>query len=103
TRARQAGATRLGQRLQPHPYPIVEALLVVGAQPREERDVMGAVEDVDRVELHQLDALEYPPEVPDVDPAAGRRSPETLSGECNPPRPVGGQPPHTAQRIASGR
>ena len=51
----------------------VEALARVWAKPRERRQVVGAGEDVDRVELQQADVVEHSAQVAAVDPP--RRSP----------------------------
>ena len=45
----------------------------VGTEPGEEWQVMGAAEDVDRVQLQQADVVDGTPQAADVDPAVRPR------------------------------
>src|SRR5690606_678639 len=50
------------------PEPAPEGVPVVGAEAREEDQLVRAGQHVDGVELHLRDPVEHPPEVPAVDP-----------------------------------
>jgi len=64
----------------------VDQPAVVRAEPGEGRQVVGAGEDVDAVDLQQAGVLEHPAQVP---PVRGRRRPwigQPLGGDRDPPR-----------------
>ena len=56
----------------------------VGTEPGEERQVMGAAEDVDRVQLQQADVVDRTPQVADVDPATRPRWPMPCAASATP-------------------
>ena len=68
----------------------VEQRRVVRAEPREERQVLGAGQHVDRVELDETEAVDDPPEVSPVDPARRAGSVETVGPDGEPAR-LGGR------------
>jgi hypothetical protein len=53
------------------------------AEPSEERQLLAANEDVHRVDLDHVDALEHAAQVATVDPAGRSPLGETLSCECD--------------------
>ena len=65
---------------------VVQERVRIGPQPREERHVVGAHQDVDRVDLKQADAIEHPAQVADIDAAARPRVNEALGRERDPAR-----------------
>ena len=50
----------------------------VGAEAREQRQLLGAHQHVDRVDLDQADAVEHPSHVAPVDPSGGAAVAEAL-------------------------
>ena len=69
------------EHLAAAPQPAGQRAAVVGAQPGEERQLVRSGEHVDRVDLHEPDPVEHPPEVPPVDAARWARVVEALGVE----------------------
>lgn len=78
-----AGAAALAVAVEGEP---VERLARVGAEAREGRQVVGAGEDVYRVELQQADVADQPAQVARVDPAARAGAGEALRRQRRRPR-----------------
>ena len=69
----------------------VQGLPRIGAEPGEDRHVVGAAEDVDGVELQEPDVVDRPPQVPGIDPPARPRAPEALRRDRQAPGLVGAE------------
>ena len=76
------------------PEPRIQGSAVVDPEPGEEGHVVGAAEDIDRVELDQADSIHDTPEMTHVDPACGPSVGEALGTQCNPAGLVDGELPH---------
>ena len=63
------------------PGEAIEKVAVVVAQPREQRQVMGARQDVDRIDLQQAQPIDRALDVAGVGGARGTRRAEALRGE----------------------
>lgn len=69
----------------------MEQLLVVRPEPAEERQVVGALEDVDAVQLQQSRAPDDALEMPTADGARGARLGEALGSQGDPARGAQGE------------
>ena len=79
------------------PQPGIQHSAVIAPQPGEEGHVVGATEDVHRVELDQTDSVHHPAEVPHVDPASGGRVVEALGGQGETASLIDGEGAHGEQ------
>ena len=58
----------------------------MGTEPGEQRQFLGAHQDIHRVDLDQPHAIENPPQVTAIDPSVRSRVGEALRRESDPPR-----------------
>jgi hypothetical protein len=79
------------EELTRSPQPAVQRLSVICAESREERQVVGPGDDIDRVELDHPDPGEHPSKVPHIDASAWSGVRETLGGERETARSINGQ------------
>jgi hypothetical protein len=85
---------------QPGPFPprqVFKGLARIGAEAREERQVVRPDEHVDRVDLQNAEAADHPQQVVAADRACGARSREALGAQGDAPRLGGGDLGHAAQ------
>ena len=76
------------------PQPPVQGRAVVGTEPGEKGHVMGAAEDIDRVELDEADSIDDAPEMTHVDPACGPRVVKALGAQRDTAGLFDGELPH---------
>ncbi len=93
-RHRNSGYCAIGTRLaswaqysNSSPACVASAMSVarVDAQPGEQRELLAAHQDVDRIDLDETHAIEHPAQVPTVDPTGGPRFGEALGPQRDPP------------------
>jgi hypothetical protein len=75
----------------PAPGYLIEQRARIGAEPREGRQVVGARDHVDAVDLHHAQPLDQPEELALADLAIGPRRAETLGGERDTTGLAGGE------------
>src|SRR5690606_1035455 len=93
----------LEKRGLPAPGEVFEKLTPIVAEPGEERQVVGARDHIDRVELDHADALDGLHNLAAAD-LAGRPRAEALGGDRDPPRFRGRELTCRAHRwVSSGR
>src|SRR5690606_25484703 len=76
------------------PDPVVETPPLVGAEPGEERQIVGPGQHVHRVELNDPDGVDHLAEMAHVDTAGGPRPVEPPGGEGESTRLIGGDDSH---------
>ena len=84
------------------PQPLVQDVTRVGAQAREEREIVGSGQHVDRVELDDTHDPEGLAEVVGVHRRRGAGPPEPCCGDRHPAGLCQGQPLHTRKRRRPG-